>query len=181
MEDRTVNYKIIDNLLSPDELKLIQDTMLGTKFPWHLNNFVDYDPEDFQGCVDYPHNFHFVHGFYGYFSPKSECLYILDPIVKKLNPAAIVRIKSNLSTISATRIEHNFHTDRNDIHCTTAIFYVNDNNGVTIFEDGSEVASVANRLLIFDSQLMHKGTTCTDQKVRCLKNFNYFEKLKDGK
>lgn len=181
MDDRTVNYKIIDNLLLPDELKLIQDTMLGAKFAWFYNNFVDYDPEDFESCVDYPHNFHFVHGFYGHFSPKSECLHILDPVIKKLNPAAIVRIKANLSTISANRIEHSFHTDRNDVHCTTAIFYVNDNNGVTIFEDGSEVPSVANRLVIFDSQLMHKGTTCTDQKLRCLINFNYFEKLKDGK
>jgi len=180
MENRIVNYKIIDNLLLPDELKLIQDTMLGAKFPWFYNNFVDYNPEHTTDHDDYQHNFQFIHRLYGDYSPQSEYMYILDPIVKKLNPAAIVRIKSNLSTISATKVVHNFHIDRNDVHCTTAIFYVNSNDGVTIFKDGSEIASVANRLVIFNSQLMHKGTTCTDQKFRCLINFNYFEKLKNG-
>jgi hypothetical protein len=180
MENRTINYKIIDNLLLPEELQLIQDTMLGGKFSWFYNNFVDYNPEYSTGYDDYQHNFQFVHRLYGDYSPKSEYMYILDPILKKLNPASLVRIKANLSTCSPTRIDHNYHVDRNDVQCITAIFYVNDNDGVTVFEDGSEVASVANRLLIFDSQLQHKGTTCTDQKVRCLINFNYFEKIKNG-
>lgn len=179
MASRTINYQIIDNFLSTEELALIQNTMLGSKFSWFYNNFVDYDPEHSSGYVDYQHNFQFVHRFYGSYSPQSEYMYILDPVLKKLNPASIVRIKANLSTCSSTRIDHNYHVDRNDVACTTAIFYVNDNDGLTVFEDGTEIASVANRLLIFDSQLMHKGTTCTDQKIRCLINFNYFEKIKN--
>jgi hypothetical protein len=176
MVDKNINYKIIDNLLLPEELKLIQDTMLGVKFSWFYNNFVDYDST---GHDDYQHNFQFIHRFYGNYSPTSEHMYILNPILKKIDPASLVRIKANLSTCSQVRSDHNYHVDRKDINCTTAIFYVNDNNGVTIFEDGAEISSVANRLLIFNSQLMHKGTTCTDQKIRCLVNFNYFEKLKN--
>ena len=55
----------------------------------------------------------------------------------------------------------------------TAIFYVNTNNGWTEFKKGGKVKSVANRIVIFDSQLYHQGYTCTDQKRRVVMNFNW--------
>ena len=57
----------------------------------------------------------------------------------------------------------------------TAVFYVNTNNGYTIFESGEKVSSVENRMVIFDSNILHTGTTCTDERVRCVLNFNYYE------
>lgn len=177
MTSLAANYKIIDNYLPHDEFQLIQDTMLGAGFAWFYNKFVDYDPIYAHNIDDYQNNFQFIHKFYANYTPSSEYIHVLNPILKKLDPAALIRIKANLSTGTANRISHNYHTDHPQIQCTTAIFYVNSNDGITIFQDESEVASIANRLLIFDSQLMHKGTTCTDQKVRCLINFNYYSKL----
>ena len=55
-----------------------------------------------------------------------------------------------------------------------AIFYVNTNNGVTVLEDGTEIESIENRLLLFDSSKEHSSTSCTDAKVRVNINFNYF-------
>ena len=55
----------------------------------------------------------------------------------------------------------------------TAIFYVNTNNGWTEFKKGGKVKSVANRIVIFDSNLEHQGVTCTDKKRRVVINFNY--------
>ena len=57
---------------------------------------------------------------------------------------------------------------------TTAILYVNSNNGYTLFEDGTKVESVENRIVLFDSNLRHTGTTCTEEKVRIVVNFNFF-------
>ena len=58
---------------------------------------------------------------------------------------------------------------------TTSIFYVNTNNGYTKFEDGTKVESVANRMVIFPSNMKHIGTSCTDEKTRVVINFNYFK------
>ena len=65
-----------------------------------------------------------------------------------------------------------FHKDVDD--CITSIFYLNTNNGKTIFESGLEVDSVENRMIIFDSNEKHHGITTTDTPRRCLINFNYF-------
>ena len=54
------------------------------------------------------------------------------------------------------------------------MFYLNDNDGVTVLNDGTEVESVANRLLLFDASKPHHSTTCTDADRRVNLNFNYF-------
>ena len=55
----------------------------------------------------------------------------------------------------------------------TAILYINTNNGWTRFKKGARVKSIANRIVIFDSNLEHSGVTCTDEKRRVVMNFNY--------
>ena len=58
---------------------------------------------------------------------------------------------------------------------TTSNFYINTNNGYTLFEkDGSKVQSVANRLCTFPSSVRHSSTTQTDVTQRVVINFNYF-------
>ena len=54
-----------------------------------------------------------------------------------------------------------------------AIFYINTNNGFTVLEDGTEIASVSNRLLLFNPSEPHHSTSCTDVKRRVNINFNY--------
>jgi len=57
----------------------------------------------------------------------------------------------------------------------TSIFYLNTNNGITIFEDTKEeVESVSNRMITFPGYLRHTGTTATDKPHRILININYF-------
>ena len=50
---------------------------------------------------------------------------------------------------------------------------MNTNNGWTEFKKRGRVKSVANRAVIFDSNLEHRGVTCTDANRRVLINFNY--------
>jgi len=66
------------------------------------------------------------------------------------------------------------HTDVSVI-CTTGIFYLNTNNGETIFENGERVKSVENTFVTFPSNLRHTGTTNTcNAAYRVVLNFNYF-------
>ena len=70
-------------------------------------------------------------------------------------------------------LEPSYHTD-NSFNCTTAIFYLNTNNGYTKFKDGTKIESISNRAIYFDSDLMHFGSTCTDKDFRFVLNINYF-------
>jgi hypothetical protein len=169
-----MKYKIIDNFLEEAEFKTIQQTLLGNDFPWYFNQGVTY--QDLS--KDYLHNFQFVHKFWNVIGrvAQSEWAPLLDPIITKIDPAIVLRIKANLMPVTAERIVHQLHTDLDHIKCTTAVLYLNTNNGATIFEDGSEVQSVANRLIYFDSTVRHTSASCTDKKARCVINFNYIEK-----
>ena len=88
-----------------------------------------------------------------------------------------MRVKINLQTITPEIIKRTFHSDMAGIlgnnPYKTAIFYFNTNNGYTEFETGEIVESIANRIVIFDGRIKHRGTTCTDQKTRVVLNINY--------
>ena len=56
---------------------------------------------------------------------------------------------------------------------TTSILYMNTNNGWTEIQGGGKIDCVENRAVTFNSNLMHSGYTCTDQKRKIVINFNY--------
>lgn len=162
-----MEYKITDNFLSDEEFNAIQEVMLGDSFAWFLNPYVtvaDQKEDQFQ----------FTHNFYNYDRPQSNYLDLLQPILTKISPKAFIRIKANLTGRTDKIYETGWHTDF-DFECTTAVFYLNDNNGYTKFEDGTIVESVANRFVEFNSLEKHTGTTHTDSKIRSVINFNYFK------
>ena len=70
-------------------------------------------------------------------------------------------------------VHHKDHVDFIHEH-KGGIFYLNDNDGLTVLEDGTEIKRVANRLLLFDSSRPHHSTTCTNANRRLNINFNYF-------
>jgi hypothetical protein len=90
-----------------------------------------------------------------------------------INPTALIRIKANLGGRHHEIQEQGYHTDFT-FECRTAVYYLNTNNGYTIFEDGTKVESVANRLVEFNSLLKHSGTSHTDTKIRSVINLNYY-------
>ena len=167
-----MQYRIIDNFLPKKNADEISNTMLGSWFPWYYNNISVYD-----NGVDDINNYQLVHGFYNDKTSNSNYYNMLNPLISKLNAKEIIRVKSNLNPHTKTRHIFDWLVDFPDIisYAKTAIYYVNTNDGVTLLDGGIEIASVANRLLIFDRNITHTGTTCTDTKVRCLINLNYIE------
>ena len=104
----------------------------------------------------------------------------IKPLVEKIRFIALHRIKANLEPIKPERTHSDFHYDvhKDGKPCpfmTTAIYYVNTNDGYTEFETGDKVNSVANRLVKFPSDIKHRGVSQLDTKVRCVLNLNYFE------
>lgn len=165
-----MNYKIIDNFLPLPEFNEIKKKMLGSTIEWSYNPFVITPTDDTTNFYD----FQFTHTFYHKCQPHSHNINLLDPILQILNPSAIVRIKANLQSRTEKIYTHPYHLDHNFFDGKVSIFYVNSNNGYTILEDGTKIDSIENRLLTFDGNILHTGTTCTDQKIRCVINFVYY-------
>ena len=168
--------KIIDNYLEASEHHNIEELMASltscTNFPWVIGTILD---EKDLKC-DPDNNVQLCHTFYDFGRPISE-VPILDPFIKKLDPFALRRIKANCNLKTKEIVEHGYHVDFLHKNLTTAVYYVNSNNGYTKFEDGTKVDSVANRLAIFPSTMFHSGSTCTDKDMRVVINFNYFPNL----
>jgi hypothetical protein len=164
-------YQIIDNFLDPYEFDSVRNLMESNEFPWYFSDTVVKDVEE-----NNINMYQFTHAFYKFSVPVSSYFDGLSPILNKLNYKALIRIKANLNPATKEIFEHGYHTDfkNTDSNQKTAVFYVNTNNGSTIFEDGTKIESVANRFIVFDTDLLHTGTTCTDQKRRIVINFNYF-------
>ena len=165
--------KIEDNYLEQNEFDKLQTLMTSEQFSWYYSDIIDYENQT--------DKFQFVHMFYHTHAPCSPFCQNLNPILSKLNVLALSRIKANLLTKTSNIIENEFHVDMEGIleekmkQVTTSIFYMNTNNGYTKFEDGTIVESVANRLVSFPANMKHTGTSCTDEKVRVVINFNYFK------
>jgi hypothetical protein len=174
-----MTYQVIDNFLPSAEFDALQ-TMLTLEFPWYYSDAVVYGSD----LKEKPHDFQMVHMFYKDYGFNSHYANLVVPIVKKLDPYSLLKIKAKLIGSTNSKIFHGYHTDITNPSpdTKTAVFYVNTNNGQTILKlaDGEVcVDSVANRLVMFDANTSHTGTTCTDKKVRCLINLNYLTKT-DG-
>jgi hypothetical protein len=165
-----MNIKVIDNFLDFNNFKNIQHVLMrSASFPWYYNDSVVFEEKN--------ENYQFTHIFYNKLTVQSSYYELLLPCIEKLNVFSLVRIKSNLIPRTAVHKEHGYHCDSRDtknVH-KTAVLYVNTNNGYTIFKNGDKVVSIANRLVVFDSDVEHSGSSCTDENVRVVINFNYFE------
>ena len=173
------NVQIRDNVLTEEELKNLQNAMVldSTKnnktIPWGISNMYESIQE---AMCEEKEAFFWTHKFHDNQRVESQYFEILYPLLDKINPKALIRIRANCNTITDRIIEHGYHTDvPSGTGCKTSIFYVNTNNGYTLFEeDGSKVQSVANRLCTFPSSTRHSSTTATDVTQRVVINFNYF-------
>lgn len=161
------NKIVTDNFLEESDYELLKTVVLGDDFPWFYNNLTA------NVTTNNINDFQFTHGFYRNFGPSSNYLKILDPILDKIKPFALTRIKANLQTRTESHHKGTIHTDNQYPHCITGIYYVNTNNGYTEFSDGEIVKSVGNRFVEFNSYLNHFGVSSTDTQVRCVLNFNY--------
>ena len=155
--------KIIDNFLSGNDFKKIQETFMSDNFPYYFNNTV-VDEKDTK-------NFYFVHTLYDQNVVNSDFFKIVDPLINKLNILFLRRIKVNCYTRTDKLIKHKPHKDLPISH-EGAIFSLNTCNGGT-YVGKKFIKSVANRILLFDPSVSHSSTNCTDQQARFNININW--------
>jgi hypothetical protein len=166
------DYRIIDDVLSEEDLNPLEEYLMGGGCQWNYNDLItEKEDVEFPICM-------FTHLFYNYDNNNhifmaSQQLHLVRPILSFLNPTAVKRIKGNMYLNQNQFTYHGVHTDLPISH-KSALFYVNDNNGYTILEDETKVESKRNRILLFDGSRPHRSTNCTDAWRRININFNYF-------
>ena len=159
-------YKVIDNYLDVEKHIVLKTIMESDNFPWYFNK------GKLIPANNKPFDYQFVHIFYKDNEVNSDFFYRLNPIIEKLKPLSLIRIKANLNPITNKLIEFGEHQDQ-DFKCKGAIYYLNDNNGYTMIGK-NKIESKANRIVFCDAQAKHYGTNSTNCNNRTLINFNYF-------
>jgi len=169
---------VIDDALPKEVANRIERMLKHSDFPWYWGT-VFYSGQDAtsndtldDGCEELDnsqlcHIFHNGKSFEGDYANKLQALYDL------LQIKAFVRVKANLVPKRDRIFRHGFHYDQSFL-CKVAVYYVNNTNGYTEFENGKKVYGVKNRLVIFPSNMKHSGSTCTNAKARFVINFNFF-------
>ena len=163
---------IIDNFLPSYQFQQLYNTLLSYDFPWYYYNGIL--RPTLKGKKE---QFQFVHMFYmreeieATVSNHFPLIEYFIPFLN-INKNTLYRIKSNMNPRTFFHRCGGYHTD-NQPCSTTAIYYVNTNNGWTHIKGYGKIKSVENRMVIFDSSLLHAGYSCTDENVRVVLNFNY--------
>jgi hypothetical protein len=155
------------DFLERSAFEQIQSGFMGPSVPWSYNKSIVASEEGS------PDSFQFTHTVFSNAQITSPPGFeIIAPLIEKIKPAIILRIKANLGPRNNEHIVGGFHVDTNEI-CTTSVFYLNTNNGYTMLEDGTKLPSIENTLVTFDSCIKHTGVGQTDKQVRVVLNLNY--------
>jgi|TARA_B110000858_G_C17547442_1_gene356421 hypothetical protein len=162
---------IQDDFLDKEYFKKLQDLVFGLSFPWFVSPSVRGDKPDA--------NYQMVHVVYGNHAILSDFYNELGPLFTDLDIFVALRIKLNLLKREEKIIEHGMHIDVPNApdNALTSLLYMNTNNGYTKFETGEKVKSVENRLVTFQNDLMHTGSTNNCEAInRCVMNIDWIKR-----
>ena len=178
---KVLSYQIIDNFLDEHEFDFLQTKVMEQEHSWYYGESVADESK-------YENEAYFMHLYYmdlpekiksklkpefqDRLPTKSESFDLVKPIIRKIDHNLLLRVKANLYGRTETLKHRPAHQDYHFEHMA-ALFYVNTNDGFTVLEDGTEIESIENRLLLFNGATMHHSTTCTDKKRRVTINFNF--------
>jgi hypothetical protein len=172
-----MGYTVIDNFLSTEEFTKIQNYFYNsTVLPWYYADYTIKNKADNE--PDHPQLMHVL------LSPKTgEPIWshsgsnVIMELLKKINPHTLIRIKLNMQFPQKTQERNAFHQDmptlvKENTEYTTGIYYLNTCDGYTIFEDGTKINTVENRLLLLSGDTMHTGCAPTIGR-RVVMNINF--------
>ena len=172
---------VIDNFLPEGDFKRLKMIFNDPNFAWFRNEGIsslDSTMNTTQSALD---NYYFVHLLYLHHRPMSNYFdevmdVIYDPLREKLGNTfrQIYRLKVNMYPRTEEVQVHPWHTDSQEIEgLMGCLFFMNTCDGYTGFSDGTEVDSVENRIVVFDSTQKHFSTSCSNAPVRSTFNVNF--------
>ena len=170
-----MQHRIFDNFISEDNLVKIEQNVLQAPI------FKAYEStalETSNNVYDVMMNKVLFCSRYGKFvKPDYDEKYLpyFYPILDNLSDILFLqRVSLNLTFATSNPYISDYHIDSNIKDSFTCIFYLNSNNGGTIFKESGElVQSQRNRLVRFHSPIEHAAVNTTNTKLRWVLNINY--------
>ncbi len=163
--------EIYDDFLTPSYHKELLNFISGDEMQWHYCPNITADTGSDLG----------LHGFSNHLydvdrnTPNSPLMSLVMPclfqIQDYLNSPRIIRARLDMTLYHPYCISHQEHTDM-DIPHYSAVYYVNDSDGNTIIGD-MKVAPRANRVVVFDGDIVHNGHSPCKHNNRIIINSNY--------
>ena len=166
-DNKNRSMRIEKNFLEQQAFEQLYKTIMNNWFGWFYVDHVAHENDTAHG--------YFAHMIFDEHQRRSnEGWDVVRPILDKLKPKALIRIKANLYPASQQLVKHGYHVDQ-EYDCKSALYFVNTNNGYTrLKKEKKSIASVENSVLHFNSSEFHHSTNCTDKQRRITININYF-------
>ena len=164
--------KVIKNFLPKETYQNIKQVIFSENFPWFFHEEI-LSPKD---SIGQKSCFQFVHNFYANKEPFSQYYKLLVPILDIIKPISLLRIKANLNTQTEKIIETGLHKDTEDARLQSGVFFLNDCDGYCRIND-KKIFSEDNKMVFFNSNTNHTGSTTTNKKRRVLINFIYLPSI----
>lgn len=173
---------VIPNFLNTVAFNTLKSIILSPQFNWSYQDHITYNYNHLDERSD-PDQYQFTNTMYIDHEKVDQYTYdnIVQPLIRQLNIFALIRVKANLTGKRDKPITSGLHIDdqdffENKIPFTTAVLYLNTNNGFTSIIDQNnnqhDIPSVANTLVMFAGCLHHNGTSSTDTR-RVVLNLNF--------
>ena len=165
--------QIFNNFLDQEVFLEIKKFIMSPRCQWRYVNYIAHkDGRDNDNDGYFVHSFKDCHPqtFEDRY-PESPHFPLIAKILDKIKYQNILRIRSSLYPRRDIQKPDPFHIDYNFPH-KVCIFYVNTNNGYTMFENGEKIPSVENQLATFDGNEKHCSVVQTDTSARYIVNIN---------
>jgi len=165
--------QIFNNFLDQEVFLEIKKFIMSPRCQWRYVNYIAHkDGRDNDNDGYFVHSFKDCHPqtFEDRY-PESPHFPLIAKILDKIQYRNILRIRSSLYPRRDVQKSDPFHIDYNFPH-RVCIFYVNTNNGYTMFENGEKIPSVENQLATFDGSEKHCSVVQTDTPARYIVNIN---------
>ena len=165
--------QIFNNFLDQEVFLEIKKFIMSPRCQWRYVNYIAHkDGRDNDNDGYFVHSFKDCHPqtFEDRY-PESPHFPLIVKILDKIQYQNILRIRSSLYPRRDVQKPDPFHVDYNFPH-RVCIFYVNTNNGYTMFESGEKILSVENQLATFDGSEKHCSVVQTDTSARYIVNIN---------
>ena len=180
--------KLIENFIAPAYQDHIESVLLGDNFQWYLHKSTvsaAYAGKSGKNVIDSPQ---FAHVFTVNGEVLSQYWNLIQPLTfflmerENVDTSKVARVKANINMQDPLFDPNTYFTPHIDCRdakvFTTAIYYVNDADGDTLFFDKSgkitdRVTPKKGSLVYFDGHTMHAGQAPSKSPYRCLINFNF--------
>ena len=173
--------KIIENVLNKSNLKLLQQIISSSNFPWYYLNDSAGGDSNIQTNIN-SETYSFFHSVLkdgkvnsNYFDVvNSCCLQIKDKF--KLDNYHFYRLRFGLTTSSNKKTINNPHIDLNRKH-KTILFYLNNSDGETCFYNNKNniidsITPEENKAILFDGNQRHSSSKPIKNSIRIVLNIN---------